>query len=61
MITLAEASKRTGHGVIYRGEEDGVITGVSAQYVFVRYAGDTGSKATSPADLEFLAEVPDGQ
>jgi hypothetical protein len=36
-------------------KEDGTITSVNDTYVFVRYAGDTGSKATSPNDLEFLS------
>lgn len=34
--------------------EDGVITGVSGSYVFVRYASDQHSKATDPRQLTFL-------
>lgn len=35
-------------------KEDGMITSVNDTYVFVRYAGDQHSKATSPEDLELL-------
>lgn len=35
--------------------EDGVITSVNDAYVFVRYTGDAGSKATRPGDLDWLA------
>lgn len=35
--------------------EDGVITSANDAYVFVRYAGDRGSKATRPEDLEWLS------
>lgn len=59
MITLAEAAARVGDGVVYQpghgAPEDGVITRVSDRWVFVRYAGDVGSKATRPEDLTFLA------
>jgi hypothetical protein len=68
MITLdqaREALEAAGPGeagVVYRPPhpgaeaEQGVITSVSTLYVYVRYSGDcTGSKATHPAALEFLA------
>jgi hypothetical protein len=35
--------------------EEGVITSVGKEFVFVRYAGDHGSKATNPSMLELLA------
>ena len=35
--------------------EEGVITSVGQQYVFVRYGPDVGSKATHPDDLTLLA------
>jgi hypothetical protein len=35
--------------------EDGVITSVNEQYVFVRYGADKGSKATDPRDLKWLS------
>ena len=58
-ITLEEARKRIGDGVVYRAApgdyEDGVITSVADQVVFVRYAGDNFSKATYPRDLNWLA------
>jgi hypothetical protein len=57
-MTLEQARERIGDGVVYRSggdAEDGVITSVNSTYVFVRYRGDTGSKATYPEDLEFLA------
>lgn len=47
-----------GAGVVYTspaGGEDGVITSVNDTYVFVRYRGDFGSKATRPEDLRPLA------
>lgn len=57
-ITLDEARNAVGDGVIYTPDygprEDGVITGVSATSVFVRYRGDQHSKATLPRDLVFL-------
>lgn len=57
-MTLDEAAQAIGLGVVYtpRGGriEDGIITSVNEHYVFVRYAGDTGSKATRPEDLELL-------
>jgi hypothetical protein len=59
-MTLDEARKHVGAGVVYAPSsgkrEDGVITSVNASYVFVRYAGDNGSKATNPADLTLLSE-----
>lgn len=61
-MTLDEAREHIGHGVIYRPyigglarAEEGTITSVNDSYVFVRYAGDVGSKATSPEDLTLLA------
>lgn len=50
-----------GQGVVYRHHpdappEDGVVTSVNERYVFVRYRGDNGSKATSPADLRPLLD-----
>ena len=37
--------------------EDGVITRVSGDWVFVRYGSCPAAQATDPADLELLAEV----
>lgn len=68
-MTLDEARAAIGHDrkVVYRpypgAVEEGVITAVRSWrtptgpvgYVFVRYGGDVGSKATRPEDLEFLA------
>lgn len=58
-MTLNEARNHIGDGVVYAPShgrrEDGVITGVSDRYAFVRYAGDGHSKATDPADLTLLA------
>lgn len=34
--------------------EEGVITSVSNQYIFVRYGSDAGSKATRPDWLAFV-------
>jgi hypothetical protein len=52
--------KDIGRSVVYTPyegakTEDGVITGVNDQYVFVRYGADKGSKATRPEDLKWLA------
>jgi hypothetical protein len=63
MVTLTEAREHIGAGVVYRPlpnapwspTEDGTITSVNERWVFVRYAGDTNSKATDPAHLTFLA------
>jgi hypothetical protein len=49
-----------GRSVIYvpypgAKAEDGVITSVNDDYVFVRYAGDNGSKATAYKDLQWLS------
>lgn len=63
-MTIDEAKRNIGAGVVYSPEhgqrEDGVITSVSDRLVFVRYRGDSGSKATHPGDLKLLArdEVP---
>jgi hypothetical protein len=35
--------------------EEGVITSVRGEYVFVRYGADAGSKATHPEMLEAVA------
>jgi len=57
-VTLDEARALVGCGVVYTPghgpREDGVITSVGDRLVFVRYAGDAASKATSPGDLEPL-------
>lgn len=47
-----------GDWVIYRSHpdapaEDGEVTKISDQYVYVRYRGDLDSKATYASDLEF--------
>jgi hypothetical protein len=39
-------SYSTGH------RERGIVTSTNNTYVFVRYDGDTGSKATYPANLK---------
>jgi len=58
-MTIEEAEAHIGDGVVYApayGErEDGVITSVTRTHVFVMYAGDLHSKATSPGDLFLLA------
>jgi hypothetical protein len=58
-MTLTEARDHIGDGVVYATgfapPEDGVITGVSASLVFVRYAGGPYSQGTNPADLTLLA------
>lgn len=48
-----------GRSVVYRAHkdakaEDGVITSMNDDYVFVRYAGDVASKATRYKDLQWL-------
>lgn len=57
-MTIAEARDAEGKRVKYTGggkPEYGTITGFStAYYVFVRYDGDHGSKATFPEDLELV-------
>lgn len=51
-----------GRGVVYcpahGSREDGIITSLneSADYVFVLYRGDSGSKLTCCRDLEWLSE-----
>jgi len=58
-VTLAEAAENIGKLVVYTAphgaREDGVITSVGDAYVFVRYSGDSHSKATMPQDLTLLA------
>lgn len=57
-MTLDQARALVGHKVVRRvrggveGVEEGVITSVSSRWVFIRYGGDMGSKATSPEELE---------
>jgi hypothetical protein len=60
-MTIEEARAAVGSGVVYTPahgpREDGVITSVGPGpdgLVFVRYASDTGSKGTRPADLTLL-------
>lgn len=59
-MTLDEAREHLDDGVVYLPpggrREDGVITSVNERYVFVRYDGDTTSKATHPTDLVLLSE-----
>lgn len=48
-----------GQGVVYHAypgakPEDGTITSMNAEYVFVRYAGDDHSKATRRVNLQPL-------
>jgi hypothetical protein len=61
MSTIEEARAHLGDAVIYVPSgggplEEGVITGTSQTMVFVRYAGDAGSKATNPSDLALVTE-----
>jgi hypothetical protein len=59
MIELIDAARNIGAEVAYlpRGaswttaSEHGVITGVTASWVFVRYGADVNAKATHPGDL----------
>lgn len=57
MITLEQACQSVGRKVVYtpfHGEvEEGVITGHSKSWVFVRFGSDAHSKATAPAALDF--------
>lgn len=60
VASTAFTEKDIGRSVVYTPyegarTEDGVITGVNDEYVFVRYTGDKGSKATNPKDLRWLA------
>jgi hypothetical protein len=60
-MRLEEARDHIDDGVVYLSgtdrAEDGVITSVNDRYVFVRYRGWGGSKATSPEDLTLLART----
>lgn len=59
MINQLEAMQNVGRKVVYvpyRGAvEEGVITGVSGQWILVRYGADVHSKATAPGDLDFMS------
>lgn len=58
-MTLDEVRDNVGSGVIFTpahgDREDGVITGASSRFAFVRYRGDQHAKATDPANLILLA------
>jgi hypothetical protein len=56
VITLEEARHNIGALVVYRSGiiEEGTITSVGSENVFVRYRGDLHSKATRPEDLEWF-------
>lgn len=66
-MTLDEARAAIGRKAVYhpgRGwplagdpsrPEEGVITEVRGEYVFVRYGGDVTAKATRPEDLGFIS------
>lgn len=56
-MTLEEAKASVGRGVVYKPHpearlEDGVITRVHGDIVFVLYRGDLVAKATRPQDIE---------
>lgn len=60
-LTLAEARDRIGDPVTYHTgipghpPEDGVITGTSSGYVFVRFGHEgTGAKACRAVDLQLV-------
>lgn len=57
-MTIDEANAAVGRLVVYRaphGEtEQGVITGVSARFVFVRYGAQITSQATPPELLTLV-------
>lgn len=58
-MTPGEAQAGVGRGVVYHAKhggpaEDGVITSANERWAFVRYGVQAASKATDPADLEFL-------
>jgi hypothetical protein len=60
-MTLDEARDHIGKGVVYEAypggpQEDGVVTSVGDQYVFVRFTGDHHSKATHPSLLHPLRQ-----
>jgi hypothetical protein len=56
---MIEATERDiGRKVTYRDRggykvEEGIITSMNDQYIFVRYGAETISKATRPQDLEY--------
>lgn len=61
-MTLTDAAEHIGAGVVYQAPhgdpEDGVITGVSSAYVFVRYATQhpaADGRATPAQHLTLLA------
>jgi len=59
---LRQAAENLGASVVYTSHEgakpeDGVITGVGEEYVFVLYRGDSSAKATHPHNLEFAFEA----
>lgn len=61
-MTLEEARKYIGAGVVYQPRpdapaEDGTITSVNHTWVFVRYTGNTQSQATAPEHLTLLADT----
>ena len=59
-MTLEEARDHVGHGVLYLPAggpvEDGVIAGVTAAAVFVRFSGGQHAKSCRPEDLTLTAE-----
>lgn len=58
MITIPEALKNIGRGVVYTpahgDREVGLVVGASSSYIFVEY-GIGSVKATHPEDLEWLS------
>lgn len=47
--------KNKGQKVLYRGDEEGVITSWNDRYIFVRFRGPNGA-ACNPEDLVFLID-----
>lgn len=58
-MTIEEAKHNIGAHVVYRSGiiKHGVITSANDWYVFVRYTGDSHSKATNARDLTFAQFV----
>ncbi|QDH91775.1 hypothetical protein SEA_PHRAPPUCCINO_100 [Mycobacterium phage Phrappuccino] len=63
MMTLSEVLEHVGGKVVYRAPhvaddqpgEEGVITGASSIYAFVRFGADVGSMATPAENLTLVA------
>lgn len=51
-IEDAYVGMKVVYNISHKAEERGIVTSINDKYIFVRFLGDIGSKATPPFLLE---------